>query len=60
MINALSGRESCKPITVSTATRRRIYPRPGKRNAAGQDTSGAIPALCRMAASPYPAYGILP
>ncbi|EPW8544064.1 hypothetical protein ACWQFO_005420, partial [Klebsiella pneumoniae] len=76
------------------------HSRPGKRSAAGEDTSGAIPAfvpdggfalsglredpvspytvgpasaappgrtppapylpLCRMAASPYPAYGILP
>jgi hypothetical protein len=28
--------ESCKPITVSTAPRRRIYLRPGKRSAAGR------------------------
>ncbi|MBO2025324.1 hypothetical protein J4733_00985 [Klebsiella pneumoniae] len=74
---------------------RESHSRPGKRSAAGEDTTGAIPPLCRMAlrlsglrslrklprarqaqppgrtpapylplcrmaASPYPAYGILP
>ncbi|OVY06750.1 hypothetical protein BME75_23725, partial [Klebsiella pneumoniae] len=35
----------CIPITLSPAPRRRIYPRPGKRSAAGEDTTGAIPAF---------------
>ncbi|HBY1471457.1 TPA: hypothetical protein MIQ32_14210 [Klebsiella quasipneumoniae] len=30
---------------------------PRKRRAAGQAVSGAFPSLCRMAATPYPAYG---
>ncbi|HBW8902564.1 TPA: hypothetical protein MFN42_004044 [Klebsiella quasipneumoniae subsp. quasipneumoniae] len=32
---------------------------PRKRRAAGQAVSGAFPSLCRMAATPYPAYGRL-
>ncbi|HFN1270837.1 TPA: hypothetical protein MBF86_005888, partial [Klebsiella pneumoniae] len=32
-------------ITLSPAPRRPIYPRPGKRSTAGEDTSGAIPAF---------------
>ncbi|PCM84280.1 hypothetical protein CP908_29855, partial [Klebsiella pneumoniae] len=35
----------CIPITLSPAPRRRIYPRPGKRSAAGQDTADTIPAF---------------
>ncbi|PCM85757.1 hypothetical protein CP908_21280, partial [Klebsiella pneumoniae] len=35
----------CIPITLSPAPRRRIYPRPGKRSAAGEDTADTIPAF---------------
>ncbi|MEC6148413.1 hypothetical protein, partial [Klebsiella pneumoniae] len=97
-----ANRPSCLRATgvFSRNAPRNPTPRPGKRSAAGEDTTGAIPAfvpdggfalsglredpvspytvgpasaappgrtppapylpLCRMAASPYPAYGILP
>ncbi|ESA96100.1 hypothetical protein HMPREF1619_05763, partial [Klebsiella pneumoniae 909957] len=32
-------------IRPTGASRKPLYPRPGKRSAAGQDTSGAIPAF---------------
>ncbi len=32
-------------IRPTGASRKLLYPRPGKRSAAGQDTSGAIPAF---------------